>query len=75
MKGHSNSFSASCVYKNSDLDEVAEVMFYTGVLPWNLIIWHLNVLKSDIGERGEAMFEGDERPCELFFFILWNRWS
>jgi hypothetical protein len=28
------------------------------------------VLKDVFGEFDEAMFEGDERPCELTFYIL-----
>jgi hypothetical protein len=30
----------------------------------------LELLKNDVGEVDDAMFEGDERPCELIFSIL-----
>jgi hypothetical protein len=45
-------------------------MFEVGEWSLQLIIRQLNVLKNDLGEVYEAMFQGFERPCELIFCIL-----
>jgi hypothetical protein len=42
---------------------------HTVELPWQLINCLLGVLKNDIGEVDEAMFQGVYRPCELIFCI------
>jgi hypothetical protein len=55
--------------QNSDLDEVAEVMFPVGECPFELIICFLKVLKCVIDDV-EALFEGDGRACEHILCIL-----
>jgi hypothetical protein len=55
--------------QKSDLDEDAEVILQVSEWPWELIIYLLDVLKN-FGDVDEAMFEGVERPCEIFFCIL-----
>jgi hypothetical protein len=51
------------------LDEEAVVMFQVGKWPWELIICFLDVLIFEYVEVDEAMFEGDERQCNLIFGI------
>jgi hypothetical protein len=47
-------------------------MIICGNGPYELIIWLLHVLKNDIIEVQEVMFQGVEKPCKLIFCILSN---
>jgi hypothetical protein len=44
-------------------------MIYGGDWPCELIIWLLRVLKNDIGEVEEVVFQGVERPNS--FSVFW----
>jgi hypothetical protein len=46
------------------------VIFQVGKWPLDLIIYLLVLLKCDVGEVDEAMFQGVERPCEINFYLL-----
>jgi hypothetical protein len=48
-------------------------MFYVGEWPLENIIYFLDVLKNDFDEVDEAMLQGDERPCEVFFLLSVHR--
>jgi hypothetical protein len=45
-------------------------MIKVGEWPCGRIIWLLDVLKHDIGEFDEEIFQCVPRPCELIFCIL-----
>jgi hypothetical protein len=51
------------------LDEFKEVVFQVYKWPWELICL-LDVLKCDIVEVDEAMYQGVERTYKLIFCIL-----
>jgi hypothetical protein len=69
-KGISKAFSTYWACKKSDLYEVAEVKFWVGECPFELITFLLDVLKNDFVEVDEEIFRGVERPYELIFCIL-----
>jgi hypothetical protein len=57
-------------HQKRDLDEFAVSMFHVGKSPWEFIISLVLVLICFCGEVDEAMYQGTERPCELFFWIV-----
>jgi hypothetical protein len=44
-------------------------MFELGEYPLEFIICLLDILKHDLGEVDEAMFQGVQRLCEIIFCI------
>jgi hypothetical protein len=38
-------------------------------MAWELIIFLLHLLKMDFAEVDEAMFQGVERKCEIFWIL------
>jgi hypothetical protein len=57
--------------EKSDLDEDAEVMFFVGELPCEIIICFLDVVKNVFG-KDEALFQGVVLPHELILCFLTN---
>jgi hypothetical protein len=58
------------VHLKSDLDEIFNVMIQTGEWTWETIFCLLNVLKCDLGDVNEAMFNDAEKPIERIFYIF-----